>query len=362
MSLPPIGTTPQVQAANQSVAATSSASGGITFVGPSGIQGSTITVVATIPNAPAIAIFTATLGTVGGQGVVVDTFAGDSTAGKFQIGVGQTLVITGSGLTPNTLYTCTFGTVTDVGAVQVMIPEPNTSALVAQIFSQGGVDTLLSGFVTDGGGGSLLISGLTIRSYQTILVQLKSGLAGGSFTVTVSLPPLADAFQTLTGPTGTGGLEAVLPYANQPGDTWKILLVGSAGRTYGVTVLGLTNAEVLQVVGNPSNPLDVVNYGGLGTATVNILSGGNGNILGPPTTGFAYRLHGFMSEVNAAAGTAILLATSGARPVYGAISFNSPYCPLHGQLVTTGLSVNNAMGLTQAFDITYDVVTLPSIT
>jgi hypothetical protein len=137
LTLPAIGTTAGSQAANQSVAATSTAAGAITFPGLSGIQGSTITAVVTVPDAPATAIFTATLGTPGGQGVVLDTWGGESTAGQFQILIGQTLVVTGTGLGASTQYTCTYGTVTDVGPVQTVIPAPNSSSLTATIYSLG---------------------------------------------------------------------------------------------------------------------------------------------------------------------------------------------------------------------------------
>jgi hypothetical protein len=137
MTLPSIGTTAGAQAANISVAATTDANGNITFVGPSGIQGSTITCVVTVPLAPAGAVFTATLGTIGGQGVAVDTWGGSATGGQFQLLVGQTLTVAGVGLSPTTQYTCTFGTITDDGAVQVVIPDPNSSAELADLASAG---------------------------------------------------------------------------------------------------------------------------------------------------------------------------------------------------------------------------------
>lgn len=127
MTLPIVGSTPGAQSSNQSIAATSDANGNITFVGPSGIQGATITCVATVPNAPAAALFVAMLGGQSGLGVALQTWLGGSTAGRFQVGVGQTIVVTGSGLLPSTQYTCTFAAIIDVGDVQVIIPEPNSS-------------------------------------------------------------------------------------------------------------------------------------------------------------------------------------------------------------------------------------------
>lgn len=137
MTLPAVGTTPGAQAANLSVPAVSTNEGTITFVGPSGIQGSTITCVTTVPNAASESVFAGILGTIGGQGVIVDTWGGSATGGRFQIGVGQTLVVTGTGLTPNTAYTCTFATVTDQGDVQVIIPDPNSSAELALLANAG---------------------------------------------------------------------------------------------------------------------------------------------------------------------------------------------------------------------------------
>jgi hypothetical protein len=127
VTLPSIGTTLGAQSANQSIEATSKADGSITVVGPSGLQGSTITCVVTVPTAPAGAAFTATLGANNGMGVALSTWQGAATAGKFQISVGQTLVVTGTGLASNTAYTCTFSSILDVGPVQVVLPEPNYS-------------------------------------------------------------------------------------------------------------------------------------------------------------------------------------------------------------------------------------------
>lgn len=149
MTLPSIGTTLGAQAANQSIQATSDANGNISFVGPSGIQGSTVTCVATVPMAPAGASFVGILGTASGAGVTVDTWGGNSTAGQFQMLVGQTLVVTGTRLAPNTQYTCTFATITDVGDVQVVIPDPNSSALsstlagIGPLGTTGGLNSLI---------------------------------------------------------------------------------------------------------------------------------------------------------------------------------------------------------------------------
>lgn len=137
MTLPTIGTTDGAQAANLSVAAMADVNGNITFVGPSGIQGSTITCVVTVPSATSESVFSGVLGTVGGQGIIVDTWGGSATGGQFQVAVGQTLVVTGTNLKPNTAYTCTFATITDVGNVQVVIPEPNSSAELALLVNSG---------------------------------------------------------------------------------------------------------------------------------------------------------------------------------------------------------------------------------
>ncbi len=126
MTLPTIGTTPGAQTAAQSIAATSDANGAITFIGPAGIQGSTITCVVTVPSASPGAIFTATLGTPNGMGVALGAWGGQSTAGRFQIKVGQTLVVKGIGLSKSTAYAATFAMVIDVGDVQLVTPEPNT--------------------------------------------------------------------------------------------------------------------------------------------------------------------------------------------------------------------------------------------
>lgn len=126
MTLPGVGTTAGAQSSNLSIAATADALGNIKFIGPSGIGGSTITCVVTIPSAPNTAGFVATLGTPNGMGVALQTWGGASTVGKFQIGVGQTLVVTGTGLTPGASYSCTFAQIIDVGSVAVVVPEPNS--------------------------------------------------------------------------------------------------------------------------------------------------------------------------------------------------------------------------------------------
>lgn len=147
MALPGVGTTPGAQSSNQSIAATADANGNIMFVGPSGIQGSTITCVTTVPNAPAAALFSAMLGGPTGLGVALQTWLGGSTAGRFQVGVGQTIVVKGTGMVPGVQYTCTFAAIIDVGDVQVIIPEPNSSITgtapsiaVFQFFAAGGAN------------------------------------------------------------------------------------------------------------------------------------------------------------------------------------------------------------------------------
>jgi hypothetical protein len=176
VTLPSIGTTAGAQAANIVAAATSTAAGAISFAGISGLQGSTITAVVTIPGAPPTAIFTATLGTPNGQGVILDTWGGDSTAGQFQIGVGQTLVVTGTGLANNTAYTVTYGTVTDVGDVQVVIPDPNTSALTASVFAQG-IGTEVFNQTVATSGGAATVSSIPITSNtRTLIISTGGGV------------------------------------------------------------------------------------------------------------------------------------------------------------------------------------------
>jgi len=179
VTLPVVGTTDGAQAANQSVAATAAADGSITFVGPSGIQGSTITCVVTVPNAPAGATFTAILGTPAGQGVIVDTWGGDSTAGQFQILVGQTLVVQGEGMGAGLgTFTCTFAAVTDVGDVQVVIPEPNSSALTATVFAAGiGTEVFTSPGVPVTSGTTVIIASVPLTSStRTLIISIGGGI------------------------------------------------------------------------------------------------------------------------------------------------------------------------------------------
>jgi hypothetical protein len=232
-TLPGIGTTAGAQAANNVVAATATATGTITFVGPQGIQGSVITAVITVPNAPDTAVFTATLGTIGGQGVIVDTWGGGSTAGQFQVLVGQTLVVTGTGLAQGGSYTCTFGLVTDVGDVQVVIPTPNSSAIVAQLgqpvtiltipkYVSGtltqfaipiGVKTLVVQIIDLGAGGlatNVLINNGNAFPLYNQAPYLPSPF-GGQWVV-VPIPPFYgpnSSFITITGPDASGYLVTI---------------------------------------------------------------------------------------------------------------------------------------------------------
>lgn len=244
MSLPLIGTTPQAQAANIVIPATSGSSGAITFIGPSGVQGSIITCTVVIPNAPPGATFTATLGTINAQGVIQDTWGGESTAGRFQILVGQTLVVTGTGLLANTAYNCTFSTVTDVGAVQLVVPEPNSSAVIAQTFNQAGVD-VLPNIITGSSVAGANWQVTAIRSYQTIVIATSLITPAYFLVATVSnltQGNLAGVSMSRGNSGGTSHIYIAVPIICQAGDILQIHLSGSGTQAFTATIYGITTS------------------------------------------------------------------------------------------------------------------------
>jgi hypothetical protein len=363
MSLPLVGTTVGVQGANQSVAATASAAGGITFVGPSGIQGSTITCVVTVPTAPVSAIFIATLGTPGGQGVIVGAWGGGSTAGQFQIGVGQTLVITGTGLTGATAYTCTFGITTDIGDVQSIIPSPNSTALSAAISGSvsGVFQQVFSGSVALGGSGQVLIPNMP-GSFQSFLVVVTNALLG-----TVYWTVAATNFSAGNA-AFPGGQFGITPGGAGTAFSGSVNCTVSAGQTLELSFNQVATTITLAVYGNsnprgvvpvPGVPLDVVTYGGLQVVSLTTAAIGTTPLLPAPAAGFAYRLHSFAS--NSTAGGQ-LFDTTTTNTLFAVLAANPGQQQLNGQLVTVALSLYSAGAGGSKWTLTYDVVTLPSIT
>ncbi len=367
MPLPLIGTTPGVQVANQSVAETSDAAGALTFTGPSGIQGSTITCHVTVPNAPGNATFTATLGTIGGQGVIVDTWGGESTAGPFQIGVGQTLVVAGSDLVVNTQYTCTFATVTDVGAVQAVLPAPNSSAQSAQVVGTP-VDVLASLTPNLVVGTPQAFTFTALHNYQCIGVVLNNGSGAGvrvAIRATSSSESGTDMIRDVLGitpPAGSygGGVQGntyYLPIAVRQGDTVTLSFQTLANSIVAIVILGLGASPA--VMPTPGFPLDVVQYGGAADAQATGVGGAAVSILPNVGAGLAYRIHMFNAWAITSGSYVQLLSTN----VRGVIESPGGSLYMGGQLFITG-AVNVAVigGGTGNVSVTYDLVTLPSIT
>lgn len=230
MTLPTIGTTQGAQSANQSIAATAKADGTITWIGPSGIQGSTITTVVTVPQAPATAIFTATLGTPNGQGVPLNTWGGTSTAGQFQVGVGQTLVVTGTGMAPGTAYQCVFGLITDVGDVQAVLPEPGDSALAVALALVPGV--LFGPTLRSVSGGIIILGSVPVTPQtRTLLIEL-----AGTSGVDAAAPANVEVIGATTG----------IIYYNGP--SYLPFQIGSSSVLVVVPIVGVADTSVEIVI------------------------------------------------------------------------------------------------------------------
>ena len=367
MPLPIIGTTDGAQSFQTQDQQTASATGTATFKGPSGVQGATLTLVVTIPLAAPGAVFTAILGAPG-VGTAIDTWGGESTGGRFQVRTGQTVTVNATGLVAGAVYTCTFDGVLDVGPVQVVTPEPNDSALVAQIFQAVQPSTATYSLSPVVPTPSSYVLGPAPLTAGSILLMCGSpgaqtfyghlGAIGGRYRYFRFDVPATVAY---------GGYSVVqVPFPVAIGEVVTLTLWSVNAGPFVVVVNVVWLSASNHVATAPGQPLDVVEYGGLGTATVNVANTANGQLLPVPAAGLAYRLHAWMAEAaGTGAGSALLLVTGGARPVYSVLpgAAGAPlYQRLGGQLVVTSVSVTNNMGPTNQFDLTYDLVILPSIT
>ena len=161
--------------------------------------------------------------------------------------------------------------------------------------------------------------------------------------------------------TGSGsGYGFWVPLQANAGDLIQIRVNGSgAAGTGQLQIIGMKYPAVTSVTPSPNQSFDVVPYGGDNTSLISAVATGNTQILAAPSTGLAWRLHGFAGPYNAIVATGGTLRDAGGN-TFGVISPNAPYCNLGGQICNSLLYVQN-LGVAQAFTLTYDTVVAPNI-
>jgi hypothetical protein len=168
--------TPVSQQLNQTASAIASATGTATFTFQSPPTGFTWTGTLQVTNAPATALFTATIGAT-----TWEQWAGDSTAGPVQAHPNQQLVVAATGLSPGITYALPWTGSSDAeGSVQPIYPDINTSAQTVQ-FSAG---TLVLQQTVTVSGGIINFAAIPVPSAARTLIFIIGQLSLASVTIT----------------------------------------------------------------------------------------------------------------------------------------------------------------------------------
>lgn len=336
-----------------------SASGVASFTFAAPPTGLAFTGTLTCGGAPTTAIFVATIGATSWG-----DWAGNSVYGPVQALSNQQLIVTATGLTPNTSFELVWaGSSDSADAVQPIYPDTNVSALsVALATTQGSVDLLYSNAAVNFVGGVAFNSpNLTaLHSYQAILVVV-TGNSGSVVTVTTDLligvisalfPPQTQTIQ----PFILNGVFA-MPFACAVGNQIIVSITQSitaAGQS--VTIYGLSTELTQQVIAPVGMPLSTYQVGGSKVAFHTFAGAGTFALLAAPPVGFAYLLKR-LSSPNAAVFNVTGLTTGS---VYGALTAAIPTDPIGGIPAGEGINLNAAAAGTAY--LFYDIVPVPTVT
>jgi hypothetical protein len=164
---------PNSRQLNTAKAAKADANGNATFTFEAPPNGTTQTGTISVPTAPTTATFQVVIGAnVGGQ--PWGDWGGNSIYGPIQASGNQVVVVTATGLTPNTAYLCSWiGSADPTDLVQPIYPSANVSALVALTQPAQPV-TLVPAAQFTASGGNVTMQ-VTLPSYvRTLLIFIQS--------------------------------------------------------------------------------------------------------------------------------------------------------------------------------------------
>jgi hypothetical protein len=360
---------PGTQQLNETTSATADGNGNAVFKFESPPSGKTWTGTLTCAGAPVTAIFLATIGATSWG-----DWAGNSVAGPVQcFGSGaQQLVVTATGLTPNTTFALVWaGSSDDTSSVQPIFPDANSSAVAASIagvVSQS-VDLLSNPTPTLVINVPQTFTFTAKHNYAGIMIMLGNGAGAPNFYVSMrvqngSLAP--------TGPQPyvVGKTPPLDPVSGSDDDSngYWFPVPFTAGQQVSITLRAVQGSGFLEVsfVGLGSFP-GIVPVGGLPVGCYRV--GGQSraaptwSVIGTqvpampaPPPGMAYALHLIMANT-ATTGYVIDNGTD----VVGFISGPGSVA-LNGQLCLGPVTVEMSGGAGGNAYLTFDLVSLPVLT
>ena len=358
---------------------TAASDGTITFTFPHVALGQVWTGTINVASAPDSANFTAGTGaTTFGQ------FKGSNSWGPVQLGGGDQLVVTGTGLVPGANYQCSFqgaavtgadpgiiypsayaDTVTTsteqipIGTQTVKPPASTTTTYtftvqLAPSYRSAYLQLVNASTTTAGAGVTFIIASIIGTQsgiyYPPTVITTYGSSPGGPTQQAYYRVPISTQLDTsitfsVRITTGT-----VVPTINA---YWGADL---ATLDIGVSQEGSWNVTVDNALGNP---VEVYEVGGLLNTGVNLNSTTTTNILAAPAAGMAYRIHS-ISIFGATAAETVRFAV-GSVPIATLIIGQAPQAmTLNGLLSTTNVTVTASAATSIFAYITYDLITTPT--
>jgi hypothetical protein len=179
-----------------------------------------------------------------------------------------------------------------------------------------------------------------------------------SVTLTVTGDTTSTVYESQAYGEGANPVDLEFPIDTTADASYTITLTPTGSTySYSLTVTAIGSGSSVVVFGSSGLPLDVVDYGGLQSANGTVSSTALTPILGAPGAGTCYRLHSFCATTT----TQVLdLAIGADQPM--AVVTAPGFVLLGGRLANGVVNVKASGASTMAYEVGYDVVTLPTIT
>jgi len=208
----------------------------------------------------------------------------------------------------------------------------------------------------------------TLKAYQSVVVNV-SWTTGAAGSLTAQAVCFAGQIffpaQTLATKGAATGVSFILPCAYSIGDLLEIILTSTTAMTgVNVTILGLTEQAVQEVIAPPGNPVSTAPRGGALHVNMTQLGVTGTQILAAPPAGFSYRLHRWVTVDTGPA----LLTDNGATTFIGyataaasATTTAKPVDDLQGLVWTAQLNFLNLNAGNARASLFYDLIPTPTV-
>ena len=285
--------------------------GSATFTFQSVPNGNVWTGTLTIAEAPLTAAFTANCGST-----VLGSWGGPTVYGPLQLTGNQQLVVTATGLSPGTAYTCVWQGANDTKVPAPTWPDANSSSLSVQASTVYDVLSSSSGLGWSYVSFATAFKYTATRTYQGFTLNI--GNVGGAVTSALT----ANVFNAGQGIGKAELVQRKIPLGAQPatgtawtlyfpltvnvGDLIYIWFTGVSAQWTGNSIwlpFGYYTTPAVQITNPPQQALDVVSYGGLIQTVTNVPVSTSGVYLAAPPTGYAYRIHQIVASYSGVAAT-----------------------------------------------------------